>query len=209
MTYILDAEHIFTLFFIMLGPIKLLIPYAQATQNLGKTELFHISFKACVLATVIVVLGSFSGQYLLVKWLIPIPVLMLTAGIIMFMTSIGNVIPSHSASHDADVSKPALPKIMQVIFPMILTPYGVAILIVLLATANGDLNRIFLILGLLLVNMVLNFLTMIYVRPIMKTITPTGMQILGAVLGILLVALSLEIIRQSLTAMNIIQGPIS
>jgi multiple antibiotic resistance protein len=201
MSYTVDAAHIFTFFFIMLGPIKMIIPYARATQRLDGGQLRSLSLKSAALGTIIAIAGGFVGQKLLESWGIPVPVLLMGAGIIFFLVALGIVLPHPAPPVPADDLPP--PNVMQVVFPMILTPYGLAALIAFLASST-DTSRTLTVLGLLLINMVLNLLCMIFVRPILKLITPTGMQILFAVLGVLMVGLALEIIIEGARYLNII-----
>lgn len=201
MNYTVDAAHIFTFFFIMLGPVKLLIPYARATQALDNGQLRSLSVKSAAMGTIIALAGGFAGQKLLESWGIPVPVLLMGAGIIFFLVALGIVLP-HPAE-PSPATEPQAPHVMQVVFPMILTPYGMAALIAFLAT-SADMNRTLTIVGLLLLNMLLNLICMVFVRPIVKTLTPVGMQIVFAVLGVLMVGLALNIIIESARYLNII-----
>jgi len=204
MTYTVDAAYIFTLFFIMLGPVKLLIPFAKATHSLDIHQLRALSLRAVIAASLISVVGCYIGHVLLANWKIPVPVLMLGAGIIFFLVALNIVLPKpHEGACTEPAAAPPTPTIMQVVFPLILTPYGLAAVIALLSS-SADMNRTLTIIGILLANMVLNLLAMIYVRPILKFITPTGMQILFSVLGVLMIGLALQMILSSLSSLHII-----
>ncbi len=205
MNYSVDLAHIFTIFFIMLGPVKLLVPYAQATRNLEANHLRRLSCHAAFWATVIAIAGGYSGSFLLEKWSISVPILMLAAGIILFLVALHIVLPPPAMPGHADNNIVAIPTVMQVVFPMIITPYGMAALIVFLTTSQ-DTERTLAVLVLVVVNMVLNFLAMTFVRPILKFVTPTGMQIIFSVLGILMVGLGLQIIYESLVSLHIVAG---
>jgi multiple antibiotic resistance protein len=63
------------------------------------------------------------------------------------------------------------------------------------------------VLGLLGAVMVLNLLAMLLVRTLMRGIVPIALQILGAVLGVLQVALALNIIISALVRMGIPMTP--
>ncbi len=203
MTYVVDAAHIFTFFFIMLGPVKMLIPYARATQTLDKGQLFSLSWKSALIGAIIAVAGGFVGKVMLGSWGIPVPVLLMGAGIIFFLFALNIVLPPAPAPAPATSAPPPAPTIMHVVFPMILTPYGLAAVIAFLAS-SADGARTVTIIAILLINMLLNLLCMIFVRPILKVITPVGMQILFAVLGVLMIGLALQIIIVSARALNLI-----
>lgn len=79
-----------------------------------------------------------------------------------------------------------------VAFPTIITPYGTAALILLLA-ASGDRSRDLAILGMFFVVMVLDLLALLYARPILKHAAP-ALAVLGSVLGVLQVALAIQML---------------
>jgi multiple antibiotic resistance protein len=86
-------------------------------------------------------------------------------------------------------------------FPTIVTPYGIATLVVLLALAP-DRHGQLMIGAIMAAIMALNFLAMIatrYILPLLGVVLP----IVGAVLGVIQVALGLLVIQNSLKAMGI------
>lgn len=89
-------------------------------------------------------------------------------------------------------------------FPTIVTPYGIAILIILMAAAQDSTRQIGII-GVLLGIMILNFLAMLFAHKIVKFIgVVITLQILGCVNGVLQVALGIELILQTLIKMKIL-----
>ena len=98
----------------------------------------------------------------------------------------------------APVAPPPLPAspmaaAASLLFPIVLTPYGVATVIVLLAS-NREPERIAMIVGLLVLVMVFNLLAMLYARRILVGFTMVVLQVLGAVLGVLPAGLAVEFI---------------
>ena len=94
---------------------------------------------------------------------------------------------------------------MRITFPIVVTPYGIAALIVVLAN-SPNAERTGAILLILVGVMLLNLLAMVYARRIMGGVTVMILQIVGAVLGVLQVALAIEMILLALRQMNIIKG---
>jgi len=76
-------------------------------------------------------------------------------------------------------------------FPNIVTPYGVAALILLLAASEG--SRDFNIFGIFLGVMAINFVAMWFARPILKY-TSGALQVLSALFGVLQVALAIQLL---------------
>ena len=71
--------EIFTLFFVMLGPLKLLGPFAQRTRAVDEATLRRIALRAFVIATVAAIAGGFAGMSLALKWQISLAAMTITA----------------------------------------------------------------------------------------------------------------------------------
>lgn len=196
---------VFTLFFVTLGPLKILGPFAQMTHALDDAAIRKIAIRAFVLAVIAVLAGGFVGQALAKNWNISIPAMLLTGGIIFFLVGLRQVLEQYEPAHAAASPLPAPPlaAAMKVAFPLVVTPYGIAALIALLANSH-ETARTSGIVGILVGVMVLNLLAMLFARKIMGGITLIALQILGAVLGVLQVALALEMILRALTDLNIL-----
>ena len=107
-----------------------------------------------------------------------------------------------------DPNLPALPAAptaaaLKLLFPIVLTPFGIAAVIVLLAL-RGDDGRTEIIIGMVVLVMLLNLVTMLFARKIMVGATIVVLQILGGVLGILQAGLAVQIILRGLRDLKII-----
>jgi small neutral amino acid transporter SnatA (MarC family) len=199
--YAIGAQKIFTLFFVTLGPIKLLGPFVRATASLTEAELRALSLRAAGIAAVIAVAGGFLGRALLDSWGIPIDVLRLTAGLILFVVAFQLVMTPYQAPPASTGPSGEPPTAAKLVFPMVLTPYGIAAVIALLALSKGT-GRTGLIVGMLLAVMVLNLLAMAFARPLLRAIGP-GLQALGVVLSVLQLALALQIMLTALRGLGV------
>ena len=75
------------------------------------------------------------------------------------------------------------------------------------SSANSrDAERTGTILALLLAVMVLNLLTMLYGRRIMGGVTVMVLQVIGAVLGVLQVAIAIDMILRALHELGLLHG---
>ena len=63
-----DLQEIFTFLFIMLGPIKLLVPFAKITKSSTEAERRSLALQGTLLATMTVIAASFVGVRILAKW---------------------------------------------------------------------------------------------------------------------------------------------
>ena len=204
------VAQIFTFLFLMLGPFKIIGPFAQVTKGADAAFTNRIALLSIVFSSIALLLAAFIGELILSSYGIPIPVLALSGGIILFLVALQSVLQQFTP-HDEDtvdtVSKPTMNMSMKMAmtplaFPAIVTPYGIAALVVFLAL-SPDLQGRLTIGAIVLAIMLLNLFVMImtrHIRPIMGILLP----ILGAVLGVVQVALGLQIINNSLTALGML-----
>jgi multiple antibiotic resistance protein len=198
--------ELFTLFFITLGPLKVLGPFAAQTAGLEPAAVRAIALRAFVLSLVAVAIGGFVGKSLAASWNISQPALLIATGVIFFLVAIRVVMeqyePPHPHAHAALPPKP-LAAALQLTFPTVVTPYGIAALIVTLA-ATGDVAHQGLIWGIVLLNLGLNLLAMLFAHAIMRGLPLLAMRLLGAVLGVLQVALAVQIILIALRELGLV-----
>jgi multiple antibiotic resistance protein len=198
---------IFTLFFITLGPLKILGPFTQLTRDADEATMRRIAARAFVLAVIAVVVGGFAGRALLENWGVSASAMLLAGGIIFALVGLSLVLEQYQPVHPAPPPLPPVPMAaaMRIAFPTVVTPYGIAAVIVVLAN-SPDAHRTAAVLAILLAVMVLNLLAMLYARRIMGGVTIMALQILGAVLGVLQVALAVEMIVRALHDLGVLRG---
>jgi len=191
MRYALGLGSLFTLFFIMLGPLKLLGPYARATVALAPADARRLALKVVALATLSVLIGGFAGAALLENWRISPEVLEVAGGLIFLLVALKSVMQQYAQPSAAAPHPPASPKAGSLVFPLVLTPYGIATVILLLSlSVHGE--RTLLLVAVVLAIMLLNLLAMVYSQAIVRNFG-LPLSILGAILGVLQVALALQI----------------
>jgi multiple antibiotic resistance protein len=198
---------IFTLFFITLGPLKILGPFAQLTREADEATMRRIAVRAFAVAVIAVVVGGFAGRALLENWHVSASAMLLAGGIIFALVGLSLVLEQYQPVHPAPPPLPAVPMVaaMRIAFPTVVTPYGIAAVIVVLAN-SPDGHRTASVLVILLAVMVLNLLAMLYARRIMGGVTVMVLQILGAVLGVLQVALAVEMILRAVRELGVLRG---
>jgi multiple antibiotic resistance protein len=202
----IGAAEIFTLFFVMLGPLKVLGPFVQRTDGLDDRMVRQIAWRAFAIATVAIIAGSLVGRSLLAQWHISPPALMLAGGVIFLLVALRQLLEQYDPV-DAAAPDPLPPApfaaAARLVFPLLLTPYGIAAVIALL-TSSDTTERTLLIETLVLAVMILNLVAMVVARRILAGFFVIVLQIVGAVLAVMQVALSVQIILMGLRAAKVI-----
>jgi multiple antibiotic resistance protein len=206
----LGPAEIFTIFFITLGPLKILGPFAQRTHGLDDATVRQIAVRAFLIATISAIAGGFLGAALLANWRVSIGAMIIAGGIVFLLVGLRQLLEQYEPPHAPDANMPALPAsptsaALKLLFPIVLTPFGIAAVIVLLALSTES-GRTAIIVGMVVVVMLLNLIAMLFARRILVGVTIVVLQILGAVLGILQAGLAVQIILRGLRDLKIISA---
>ena len=180
----------FVVLFVTLGPLNCLRTFAQVTAGVDVSTQRQIAFRAYVIATESIVLSAVVGSFLLGKWRISVGSLGLAAAIILFIVALRSIVALYGDRNDEKPPPVAITAktAAAIAFPYIATPYGIAVVIVLLALAP---QYWLTILGLVVVVMLIDFLLMYFVRPVLRALG-LPLSLLGIVLSVFQVALSIQ-----------------
>ena len=148
------------------------------------------------------------GETMLESYGVPLDILRLAGGIILFLVALKTVLeqfaPAETPPDAVALSSDAVVRVAMrpLAFPGIVTPYGIAALVVFLAFSQSAEGR--LAIGAVVVAiMALNLVFMLAARRL-QVVFALALPILGAVLGVVQVALGLQIINNALHALNIL-----
>jgi len=194
-----EPAQIFTFLFLMLGPFKMLGPFTRITLGEDPKLTRQIALRATLFSSLALLLAAFVGETVLTKFGIPLPILSMSGGIILFMVALLNIIHQFIIPDKQEAQKaPATLKMAMtpLAFPSIVTPYGIAAVIVFLAL-TPELNGKLIVGAIVIVIMLINLFFMLINRYIYKVLA-LALPILGAILGVVQVALGLMIIYNAI-----------
>jgi len=208
MTMHFPKAQIFTFLFLMLGPFKIIGPFSTITRGADAALIRRIAVMATLFASLALLLAAVLGERILQSYGIPLPVLALSGGVILFLVALQTVlqqfVPHETHGEGAPPAEvPTLQTaLMPLAFPTIVTPYGIAAMVAFLGL-SPDLETRLVIGAIVCVIMVLNLIVMLvsrHIMPVLGVLLP----IVGAVLGVVQVALGLQIINNSLKALGVL-----
>ena len=204
----MGATQIFALLFVMLGPLKVLGPFVHRTQGIDEQTVRRIATWAFLVALLVAVGGGFLGRSLLANWQVSPSATVVAGGIVFFVVALRQLLEQYEPA--AVMAREPLPPspvaaACRLVFPMIVTPYGIATVIALLAL-SPDASRTAMIVGLVVLVMLLNLLAMLFARRILVGVTVIVLQVVGAVLAILQVALAVQLILKGFEDLNLFQA---
>jgi multiple antibiotic resistance protein len=202
----IGARKIFVLLFLMLGPIKILAPFVDMTEGTDAVFRRHLAARAVLFSAAALALAGLIGRNILSNFEIPIPVLALTGGLVLFLVALQTVMQQYSgpALRRAERAPPKLSlAVSPLAYPIVVTPYGIAAIIVFVALAGDDGVLKATIAGVVLGILLLDWLAMLYAHAILKW-AGAVLQVTAVVLGVTQIALGLQVIIMSLGMMGVI-----
>jgi multiple antibiotic resistance protein len=204
----LPLAQIFTILFLMLGPFKLVGPFLKVTQGADIRLARRVALWATVFSALALMFAGLLGETMLESYGVPLDILRLAGGIILFLVALETVLeqfaPAETPHDVVALSSDAVMRVAMrpLAFPGIVTPYGIAALVVFLAFSQSTETR--LAIGAVVVGiMALNLIFMLAARRL-QVVFALVLPILGAVLGVVQVALGLHFINNALHALNIL-----
>ena len=184
-----------TLMFMMMGPIGLIPTFAGLTGSAPPALRRTIALRAFGYGCIALIVAVGIGAGVLTAWGASRPALVIAAGLLLALTSLRHILaaPGGAAPRAAAPEPTPATALSPLAFPSIVTPHGVGVLItfVAYAPASGVKGTI---LAVALAIMTLNLLAMLFAHRIMALIGAVPLTILGAVFGVLQVALGIEMI---------------
>ena len=201
---------IFALLFLMLGPIKLLGPLAERLLDLHPRHRLRLATRAFLFSAAAVTIASALGQQMLENFTIPVLVLEIAAGLILFLVALQAVMHQYDVTRPPERTEPPTlaHAFSPLAFPTIVTPYGIAAVIILISLAPTTEIR-FMVVGVVYFILFLDWLAMLVAHIVVRWFNPL-LLLLGVILGVSQVALGLQLMlggMEGLIAQGVFAGP--
>ena len=181
-----------------IGPLKIIPAFVRLTAHADPLLLRRMAWRAFLIATAVLILLALSGWKLLINYNIPLTAILVSGGLVLVLVALRMVLAQYGDEDDRPDPPPAEPSMAQVVqplvFPTILTPYGIAVVITMSALVRQLEGTPLWLMGLLVAVMALNLLAMLFARPILRVVQPRFLQLLGLVLSVIQLALGFSMI---------------
>ena len=215
MQFELGYVDIGILFFLTLGPLKAILPFARATRGTEPAFRRAVAWRAVAIATLIVLIVALLGPFVLTNWHVSPPAIAITCGIILFYQALQIIMqtPGVMRGSAGPPSSPSPPSPAIAVFPIaipaIVTAPGIAALAAVSLLYAHDLPHEAVVVALLLGVMVLNLLTLWNSEAILEHGLAGVLPVVGWVLAVLQASLAVQIVIASLRALEVLNWPAS
>ncbi len=187
---------LFALLFMTMGPIRAVAIFSVIGTGDKDPEVRRLARQSAFLSAVAFILAIFGGTATLVQWGVSLPTLVGSAGIVLLALSLQSLlIPAAATTGTQD---PATLRPSTIVFPGLFPPVAVTIPIIF-AASFPQLHTHLQIIAIGLSIVLLNWLAMLRSKAILRMIGRVPLEILGAVFGVLQVALALQFIVNAIS----------
>jgi multiple antibiotic resistance protein len=213
MAFQMSHADAFILFFLTLGPLKAILPFARATRGADRGFRRTVAWRAIVVATIIVLAVAILGPFVLTNWHVSVPAILITCGIILFYQALRITMqtpagPAAVASHDANPTQPSPAiAIFPIAIPAIVTAPGIAAIAAVVVLNRHDLASQAVIMALLIGVMALNLLTLLNNEAIVRHGLAGVLPVVGWVLAVLQATLAVQMVIASLRLLEVVHWP--
>ena len=187
----------FVTLFVVIDPPGCAPIYAGLTKGATAAQARNMALRACVIATLILLVFALFGQQLLGALHIELDSFRIAGGIMLFMIAIDMVFEKRTERREQRAEKiAATPEVEDVsVFPMAMPmlagPGAIAAIMLLQNEADGP-EATLVVLGALVSVMVLTLLALVAASPLMKLVGGRVEAVITRLLGVLLAALAAQ-----------------
>ena len=133
----------FIIFFLTLGPLKAMGPFAQTTRGADPILRRTLAWRATLIATVIVLAVALVGAMILKNWRVSVPAIMIAGSLILFRQAFQMIMEPPTAPAGPppkDVQPPPSLALAQfpLAIPALVTAPGITAIVAFMAIAEGD-----------------------------------------------------------------------
>ncbi|TIU35336.1 MAG: MarC family protein [Mesorhizobium sp.] len=195
--------EVFTFLFVTLGPLNVILPFLGMTQGRSAAFKRQAAFTAFSVALIGLLVVAAIGAATLKAWGISIGALLLTGGAILVLVALRPVLAGYSprAGEPSSAANPASATELAfspLAFPTIVTPYGLALLVLLVTLYPASSEGLW-VLAMAALVLALDLIVMLAADRIAKIpLVNPGLNILGCVMNVLLIALGVQAVADGL-----------
>ena len=194
----LDSAFLITAFatlFVVIDPPGLVPLFIALTQGMDNARRRAMAQRACIIATVMLMLFGLMGEALLGFIGISMPAFRIAGGILLFLTALDLLFERRTQRREGQHADPDHdPSVFPLATPLIAGPGAIATMILLVGQSGPGWAGTIAVMGLLLAMMLATFLFLLASPPLERLLGRTGTIVITRLLGMLLAALSVQFV---------------
>jgi multiple antibiotic resistance protein len=194
----ITPAFIFTVFMLTLGPIKVAPAFFAMTEGQTPEALRGLALRGTLAATAVSLVIALAMASLVASWRVSPDDLRIAGGILLFLASREIIGQFNRPAGAPPAAPPRHPAVTPLAIPTIVTPWGVAAILIFVELANGDSKLLPTVIGILLLVMLLNLIGMLLARRIIAVVDIVTFQVVGWIFAVLQAGFAVDAIITSL-----------
>ena len=194
----------FVTLFIILDPIALTPMFVALTQGLTPAQRRSVGLRACVTASIILIIFALAGESVLGFIGISMPAFRIAGGLLLFLTALEMLFERRTKRREdqADIDDFPDPSIFPLAMPLLAGPGAIAS-VILLSGQQPGFTGAFWVIGVMLSVMVIVFVFFLSAGLLERGLGKTGINIVTRLFGMLLAALAVQFVLDGLRGFGI------
>lgn len=192
-----ELPHIFPIFFLTLGPLRAIPTFAMLSHAMETKARHALAVKATVIVVITVCLIAFVGRAVLEFWGVSLRAVAIAGGVIFLLSALQVVFTFGHTAATPQGPPPADPALSPLAVPNIVTPFGIAAILVYMMIARDNQVQ-YVVLGVMAVMIVLDFLGMWFAHQIMALCGLSILQVIAWIFAVMQAALAVQIIDRAM-----------
>ncbi|MGB8276174.1 MAG: MarC family protein [Alphaproteobacteria bacterium] len=202
--------HAFITLFVIVDPIGVAAVFLSLTAGGDEAFRVRMAWRGTVIATVVLLVFAFVGEYLFRLLGITLPAFSIAGGVLLFLLAIDMVLVrrtglrSTTVSEDREAGAKEDISVFPLAIPLIAGPGALTSILLLMTRTEGTPLLQAAVLAVLLVVMMITYGVLRFAGAMVRYLGVTGVNVVGRVLGIILAALAVQFILNGLAGSRLL-----
>jgi multiple antibiotic resistance protein len=193
-----------------LGPLKVTIVCASLTADASPEFIKRVAFRSVLIALAVCILFAVLGEAILKVFKVSIPAFQIGGGIVVLLFSLEMAVGSkqeEKSDAQSPAKNPAEPSLDIATYPLaipLMASVSGLVAIVSLLAQRDDLGAVLYLVAVIVAIMAINYLCLRTCKYIVRAVGSTVLQVVGRIMGVILVSLAVELILMGFYGLGLI-----
>ena len=192
-----------------IGPLRVTIVCATLTAGASTAFVRQLAARSVLIATIVCLVFALLGEAILQVFRVSLPAFQIGGGIIVLLFSLDMAVGKKS--EPADQGEKALSLDLAahpLAVPLMASTSGLVTIVTLIAQMDKDFMALLILSAEILAIMALNYVCLRYSGIVVRALGPVALQVIGKMMGTILVALAVELIFMGLLRFGLVASPL-
>ncbi len=198
--------NMFVVLLVVVDPVGVTPVFGALTRGGGDLYRRRMALKGTALATAILLVFAFIGDWLLTALGITLPAFKIAGGVLLFLIAIDMVFARQSGGRSAtgreqeEARQKEDISVFPLAFPLIAGPGALTTILLMVGESHGKPLYFITMIGVLLLILLLTLVCLLMAGRLMKVLGETGANVMDRLFGVILAALAVQFVVDGIRA---------